>query len=299
MKKVVQNKSLLAILVIVFLSIFIIIPVFFSLFNGSTIGNVALIPINGPITGNGGGSFGAVSVSSQDIVAFIEDANNNPKIDAIVLEINSPGGSAVASDEIAAAIKKVDKPVVAYMREVAASGGYWIASAADYVVANRMTITGSIGVISSYVEFSQFMEEYGIGYERLVAGKHKDIGTPFKKLNTEEKNIMQQKLDLIHNYFIDEVAENRGLPTSVVEELATGRIFLGVEAKNNGLVDELGNQETVTLYLQNRHGLENIQYARYERQAGLFDLFAGVISQFSFQIGQGISQGLTQQTITI
>ena len=108
------------------------------------------------------------------------------------MEINSPGGSAVASDEIATAVKNAKKPVISLIREVGASGGYWVASASDYIIANRMSITGSIGVISSYLEFSGLMEKYGVGYERLVAGENKDLLTPYKKLEADQKALVQK-----------------------------------------------------------------------------------------------------------
>ena len=201
MKKVVEKKrrggSIFWIILLTSLLIFIVIPSIFSLFNGNKLGNVALIPVSGVITGNGGKMIGAETVSAVTMVDFIKEADENPAIKVIVLEINSPGGSAVASDEIGVAIKNAKKPVLAYIREVGASGGYWIASATDRIFVNRMTITGSIGVISSYLEFSGLMEEYGVGYERLVSGDVKDMGTPYKKLAPAERAIMQKKMHLI------------------------------------------------------------------------------------------------------
>ncbi len=280
-------KYLLLIIGIAVLVIFVILPLLFSLFDGSKIGNIALIPITGPITVTGGTSLGSATVSSEKIVEFIEEADKNKQIKIIVLEINSPGGSAVASDEIATAVKKAEKPVIALIREVGASGGYWVASAADYIVANRMSITGSIGVISSYLEFSQLMEDYGVGYERLVAGKYKDLGTPLKKLEEDEKTILQNKLDKIHQYFIEEIAANRKLDIAAVEKLATGEFFLGVEAYNFGLVDELGDKKTAEEYLKKKYAITKPDYVIYEQETSLLDLFAGVFSDFFFQIGEG------------
>ena len=129
-----------------------------SLFSGVDVnsleGNVAMIPIEGVIVGtDSSGMFFDDSVSSQDTIELIEKADRNPNIRAIILQINSPGGSAVASEEIANAVKKVNKTTVAWIRESGASGAYWIASSSDYIVANRVSITGSIGVIASYLEF--------------------------------------------------------------------------------------------------------------------------------------------------
>ncbi len=292
MKKKVLKKSrtsyFLLIVAIVLFTVFIIVPTIFSLFNGSKLGNTALIPVSGVITGSGGKVLGASTISSQSIVDFIEKADENPAIKVIVLEINSPGGSAVASDEIGQAVKNAEKPVLSYIREVGASGGYWVASATDQIFANRMTITGSIGVISSYLEFSGLMEEYGVGYERLVSGKNKDMGTPFKKLTPEEREVMQKKIDLIHDFFIEEVANNRGLSIEKVRDLATGEIFLGVEAKQLGLVDQLGDMDTVSEYIKKQYHLEEVVYSRYESKPGLFDLLTGVLTDLSFNFGQGI-----------
>lgn len=278
----------------VFFILFIVLPLLFGLFDGSQFGNVAVIPLEGIITGNGANMLGQATISSQDIVQFIAEAEENPQIEAIVLDINSPGGSAVASDEIASAVKKAEKPVVALIREVGASGGYWVASAADYIITNRMSITGSIGVISSYLEFSGLMEEYGIGYERLVSGERKDLGIPYKKLTDDEKQLFQWKLDRIHQFFIEEIAQNRNMEQQDVEELATGEFFLGVEALSLGLVDALGDQAAVEDYLKQTYGLESVDYVSYQRQRSFWELLAGVFSEASFSIGQGAAATLLQ-----
>ncbi|MDP3640057.1 MAG: signal peptide peptidase SppA [Nanoarchaeota archaeon] len=286
-----RSKAIPIILTVVaaFVVLFILLPLSFSLFDSSKFGNVALIPLEGVITSNGGKMLGEVTVSSADIIQFVAEAEENPQVKAIVLEINSPGGSAVASDEIAAAIKKAEKPVIALIREVGASGGYWVASAADHIVANRMSITGSIGVISSYLEFSGLMEDYGVGYEQLTAGKYKDMGVPYRKLQAEEKDIFQSKLNTIHSFFKEEIAKNRKLSTEAVETLATGEFFLGVEALSLGLVDELGDKTAVEAYLKNVHGLESVDYVEYRQEVGFFELFSGVFSSFSFSMGEGFA----------
>ncbi len=299
MKKVLGKKSSLKRRIIlaagILIGIFVIIPLLFSLFNNVELGNVALIPVEGVIMGSEGSSFGSTVVSSKEIVTFIEKAESNPAIKAIVIEINSPGGSAVASDEIGQALKKATKPTVAYIREVGASGGYWIASATDHIITNRMTITGSIGVISSYLEFSGLMEDYGVSYERLVSGERKDLGTPYRKLNEADKSLYQTKINKIHDFFVQEVSENRNLPLANVQKLATGEIYLGVEAIENGLIDELGDKDSVTQYLKNNHDLKTVDYAKYQNEPGLLDILTGVSNKFSFQMGRGISSFLTQK----
>ena len=280
--------------------VFIILPIIFLMLvfgadsHGS--GNVAVIPINGVIMTSRGSSFGSEYVGSDDVVKFISEASSDDSIKAIILEINSPGGSAVASDEIAMAVKKVDKPIITVIREAGASGGYWIASSTDYIIANRMSITGSIGVISSYLEFSGIMEKYGVGYERLTAGKYKDIGTPFREPTDEERAILEKKLDRIHEFFISEVASNRHMDVETIRKLATGEFYLGVEAQEMGLVDELGAYPEAEKYLSSQYGIVSPMYVRYESQPGLLSILMGTLSSASFHVGEGIASGVSDQS---
>ena len=218
-------------------------------------GNVALIPIEGVILGTeDSGSFFESITASPDTVELIEKADKNPSIKAIILEINSPGGSAVASEEIANAVKKTNKTTVAWIREVGASGAYWVASSADYIVANRVSITGSIGVIASYLEFPGLLQRYNVTYQRLVSGKYKDLGSPYRELTSEEKTIFQENLDTIRDYFVSEVAKNRNLNRKDVDKIANGLFYLGAEAKDFGLVDEIGGKDEVINYIERKEG---------------------------------------------
>ncbi len=294
-KKPGTAKAVLLTILAVLAVLFVILPLSLALFDGKQLGNVARIAINGPITADGSSLLGRSTASSATIVGFIEEADKNLRVKVILLEINSPGGSAVASDEIAAAVKQAEKPVIALIREVGASGGYWIASAADHVIANRMSITGSIGVLSSYLEFSGLMDEYGVQYERLVAGEYKDVGSPFRSLKDEERQLLQHKLNRIHDFFIEEVAANRKLSEAAVRQIATGEFFLGAEALELGLVDELGDKNTAEEYIQRVYGLEKINYVAYQEKASLLELFAGVFSPLFFNIGEGFASIIIQQ----
>ena len=171
-----------------------------SLFIGADVesldGNVAIISIDGVILGSDGSDYLFESVaSSDDIVELVEEADKNPSIKAIIFEINSPGGSPVASEEIANAILKTNKTTVAWIRDIGTSGAYWAASASEHVVASRASITGSIGVIGSYIEFPGLLERYNVTYRRLVAGKYKDIGSPYREMTSEEQAIFQKMID--------------------------------------------------------------------------------------------------------
>lgn len=279
----------------------LVLSAFASLFIGVDIssmeGNVAVIPVKGVImVEQSGGFFSEDSASSAEVMEFIKKADDNPRIKAIIFDINSPGGSAVASDEIANAIKNTNKTTVAVIREVGASGGYWVASACDYVVANRMSITGSIGVIASYLQFSGLMNDYNVTYERLVSGKYKDLGSPYKELTVDERKLFEKKLDMIHDFFVDEVAKNRKLSKKDVSAIATGEFFLGTEAKELGLVDVLGNKEDAIKLIENKLNI-TAEVAEYKRTRTLRDILTEAINEKSFFVGKGIGSALTERKV--
>lgn len=261
-------------------------------------GNVARIKISGSIASDT--SLG--DVSSAEVVELIREAENNPQVRAILFEINSPGGSPVGSYEIADAIKQArdyNLTTVALVREVGASGAYWIASSTDYIIANPLSITGSIGVIGSYLEFSGLLTRYNVTYERLVAGKYKDVGSPFKKLNKDEKDKLQGEIDVIYEYFVGEVATNRNLPYDYVMNLSTGEVFTGINAEKLGLVDELGSFKEADAYLKMRLNTTHIEYVDYETQTTLIDVLTQVSSEFAFKIGSGIGYSLKKDDLLV
>jgi protease IV len=175
----------------------------------------------------------------EDLKKFREDQS----IRAIVVRINSPGGAVGPSQEIMEEINKTKKvkKVVASCGALAASGGYYIASAADLIMANPGTATGSIGVIMQLANVEQLTKKIGVDFFDLKAGALKDMGSPFKPMTPEEKAVFQGLLDNIHVQFINDVAKNRKLPVEKVRALATGQVYTGQEAKELGLIDALGN----------------------------------------------------------
>jgi len=251
-------------------------------------GNTALIEISGTIIAEKDVNFLFEDfTSSEEIIKLIRKADKNDEIKAIIFKINSPGGSPVASEEIANEVKKTNKTTVAWIRESGTSGAYWIASSTDYIIANRMSITGSIGVIASYLGFSGFLEEHNVTYERLVAGNLKDVGIPFKELTPEERALFEKSLDSMHNFFIEEVAENRNLRKKDVEKIATGMFYLGAEAKDLGLVDELGSEDEVLNYVEKQIG-EKAYIVEYKQAKGFLSSLSQVMSEKFFYIGKGI-----------
>jgi len=280
------------------LSVLFVVFIFFVLITAIvgppvSSGNVAVIPIKGVITHEGDyGVFAETGVSSQTIVSWIEDAEADPNIKAVVFDIDSPGGTPVASEEIMLAVRAMEKPNVALVRETGASGAYWVASASDKIYASRMSLLGSIGVVASYVEVAGTLERYNATYRSLTAGEFKDTGSPFKRLTPREEQMFERQLNVMHEYFIQSVAENRGLPEDKVRQIANGWIYLGQESLELGLIDEIGGEDEVVEDLEELLG-EPVEAVEYYVPLGFFQQAFGVFKESSFEVGKGIGYAMT------
>jgi len=184
-----------------------------------------------------------IIAQSSGIIEQINEYLEDDGVKAIILRIDSPGGGVGPSQEIHREILKVKekKKIVTSMGSVAASGGYYIACASDLIVANPGTITGSIGVIMEFTNIEELFKKIGIKGVVVKSGELKDIGSPFREMTPEEKRIIQEVIDNVHQQFIKAVAEGRKLDRSKVTQIADGRIMTGEQAKQLGLVDEIGN----------------------------------------------------------
>lgn len=217
------------ILVMAFLSLMIAL-----LHKGVPMGDkVALVRIEGPI------------IDSKNAVDEIKDYTKDPSIKAIVLRVDSPGGAVAPSQEIYEEVKKATakKKVIVSMGSLAASGGYYISAPASRIVANPGTLTGSIGVIMEIPNIEGLMSKVGVKTEVIKSGRHKDMASMFRGIGREERLILQDVLDDVHEQFIQSVAEGRKMRPEDVKKIADGRIFTGKQALAAGLVDELGNLE--------------------------------------------------------
>ncbi|WP_455242012.1 signal peptide peptidase SppA [Petrachloros mirabilis] len=214
----------------------------------STEDRVALIRIEGVI------------LDSQQTITELKRFADNPLVKAIVLRIDSPGGGVVPSQEIYDAVQRIrnknNKAVIASMGTVAASGGYYIASATDRIVANPGSLTGSIGVIMETANVEGLLKKIGVEGIVVKSGKFKDVGSPLRKMTDEEQALLQSVMDDVHMQFIDAVAEGRALEVSAVQALADGRIFTGRQAKEAKLVDELGNLDDAIQLAADLAGIE-------------------------------------------
>lgn len=275
-----------------------IIGIFVSTSDIEEQGNVAHIAITGPIVASSaGGVFSDEVADSTEIIDLITAAEENEEVQAILLEINSPGGTAVASHEIARAVKESNKTTVAWIREAGASGAYWIASASDHIVADPLSITGSIGVIGSYVEFGGTLNRYNATYRRLVAGDYKDMGSPFKEMTDDEQAVMQESLDMMRDYFVADVALNRGLDKADISKLADGRFYIGAKAKELGLVDELGSRKEAVAYIEKKLNI-TADVAEYTHEETFFDMLFGMFGEQSFHVGEGIGSAMMNAKVT-
>jgi protease-4 len=208
----------------------------FSYIHGSDTGllfgeKVAVIEVKGVIAN--------VRETIENLAEFSRDES----VKAVVLRIESPGGGVSSSQELYKEIGRTakQKPVVASMGSVAASGGYYIAAAAQKIYANPGTITGSIGVILQFTNFEELFRKIGFRMEIVKSGVYKDVGNPSREMTPEERAYLQEMIDNVHQQFVRDVAQGRGMQVEKVQEVADGRIFTGEQAKELGLVDELGN----------------------------------------------------------
>lgn len=183
-----------------------------------------------------------IITDSRATLNHLKKFRENDAVKAIVLRVNSPGGAVGPSQEILADLNKTreKKKVVASMGSIAASGGYYIASGADVIMANPGTLTGSIGVIMNFANVEKLTQKLGIDLFNLHAGKFKDVGSPYRTMTPPEKEYLQKLLDNVHEQFIVDVARGRQMLAHKVREVADGRVFTGETAKELGLVDKLG-----------------------------------------------------------
>ena len=267
-----QKYSYWIIGLIVFIIIISIIPWENALPSGPKVG---IVEINIPIT------------NSKKAVDDLNYFNRKSNIAAIVVRLETPGGGVAASQEIYEKVRKIskfsDKPIIASMGGVAASGGYYIALGADTIMANPGTATGSIGVIMSYPIIGEMIDKMGIQYETIKSGSLKDSGSPFRNITSEERKYFQGLIDDLHGQFLSVVAKERNIPMDQAAELANGQVYSGKQAVENGLIDMLGTFEDAVLLAAREAGHVEEPEIVYppEKKKGLLDMLFGDILQSS------------------
>jgi protease IV len=187
--------------------------------------------------------------SSEDIVYYIEDAEINDQIKAIILEIDSYGGYSVADEEVANALKRATKPTIVLIRTAGLSSAYYAATGADVIFASQDSDVGSIGVTISYLDNAKQNQNEGLTFNQLSSGKFKDVMNTDKPLTQEERNLLMRDIEIMNENFIKAVAENRNLDIEKVRQLADGSSMLGEMALENGLIDKIGGMYEVEQYI--------------------------------------------------
>jgi len=216
---------------------------------------IGVIPVHGIIAGAGSPPFRTVAVD-EHVMAAVRRARVNPLIRGVILHVDSPGGAALASDRIHRELVRLaaEKPLVASMGNVAASGGYYVAVAAHEIVAQPTTITGSIGVVSARIVLEPLLHRLGVATEVLQRGAHARFLDPFLPLDESGKQAVSREIDSIYDAFVKVVADGRNRPVAEIERLAHGRVWSGADAQANGLVDRLGGFDAALDAVRDRIG---------------------------------------------
>jgi protease-4 len=254
-----------------FIAMVSILIYFFFVFqfesDGISIGNaVAVVEIHGEIK---------YDLSKIDELDSYKDNN---RIKAVLLHIHSPGGGVAATQEIYHAVQRLtlQKPVIAFLSGVAASGGYYIACAADSIVSLEGTLTGSIGVVAAFLHTEELYQKIGLDVTLIKSGKYKDVGSPHRQMTPDEKQYMERLLDNVYMQFLQAVSEGREMPIDEVREIAEGRLFTGEEAWDHGLVDRLGTYDSALQMAAEMGGIEgDIKIVKKRKRKPFFENYFG------------------------
>src|SRR5215213_1397464 len=243
---------------------------------GDGASRIAVVPVEGTIA-PADNTVGGIqpTTTPEGFADALRQAGQDTSVAAVVLEVNSPGGGVTASDEMHQSIldfkRSSSKPVVVSMGDTAASGGYYISTAADRIVANETTLTGSLGVFIPLLNFSEAAQKYGVTQEYIKSGKFKTMGSSWKDLTPEERKIFQSIVSEEYDRFVQVIVEGRGLPEERVREIADGRIYSGEQAKELGLVDSFGSLDEAAEISRNLANVEEATVVRYVQPESFTD----------------------------
>lgn len=254
---------------------------------------VAVLPIHGFISRD----LEIRSFDMEDTLSLIEDSDSDPKIAAIVLDIDSSGGTPVATEMLMRAIASTEKPVVAWIGGTGASGGYFVASASDYIVSDPLSITGSVGAYSQVPSAEGLLEKIGLKIYTFSSGEFKSMGSPERNMTEKEMELMQGVIDEIHKELFSGVVERRNLTTEQAAIVSDGRILLGKQALGLGLVDEIGGRETAISRAAKMANVTDYEWTYLETPLSFSELLQEMATLSARNIGVGLSQGLSSETL--
>lgn len=267
--------------------------------SGSSFGNtVAIVPLQGQIAYGESSILGGSIVTPQSVNDGIKQAEEDSSVSAIVLDVNSPGGSPVASEEIMDTVKNCKKPVVVWISDTGTSGSYLIATSADKIIASPSSLVGSIGVIMSLTDLSGLYQMIGVNQYSIKAGEYKDMGSSYRNLTPKETEMLQQIVNEDYEYFISMVAENRKLDKNYVRSIAEGKIYTGTQAKNLKLIDETGNRNKAIESAARLGGIKgDYNVITITPTESLGDIIKGYSSNFAYALGKGVGSLLNQESV--
>ncbi|GAB3414312.1 hypothetical protein GCM10027435_09100 [Haloparvum alkalitolerans] len=255
--------------------------------------NVAKVAVEGPISRDGGRPSplsAPIGPSADELVEQIERADADPNAEALLVELNTPGGEVLPSDDIRRAAADFDGPTLAYATDVCASGGYWIAAGCDELWAHETSLVGSIGVVGSRPNVAELADKLGVSYEQFTAGEYKDAGVPLREIEEDERAYLQGIVDDLYENFVETVAEGRGMDPEAVRE-TEARVFLGGEASDRGLVDGVGTETDVEDRLAEELDAEPA-VREFEPQRGLTDRVSLGARRVAYAAGAGVASVL-------
>lgn len=293
-----NNIKLLIIGVGGLLVLFVLIIGAVAILGSSFGGTVAVVPIQGEIGYGSSDLLGGSVANPETIKNQINEADNDGSVSAILLDINSPGGTPVASEEIMDAIKNCKKPVVAWISDTGASGAYLAATGADKIVASPSSMVGSIGVILDLTNLSELYKKIGVTKTVIKGGKYKDIGADYRNMTPEEKAMLQNMVNEHYDHFISIVAENRNLNKSYVSSIAEGQIYTGSQAKNLKLIDYVGSKEEALDITAKLGGIDgSYEIVTMTTPQSFEDILSSISSKLGYSIGKGIGSLMEEDSI--
>jgi len=268
--------------------------------DGITSKNIALINIEGTISSQSSDAslFSEFQPSVDDYIKWIDDAETDSNIKAIVIKINSPGGEAIASEKLARKIKEASekKVVVAYIGTMGTSAAYQAASSTDYIVAERQALVGNIGVRMEILHYYGLMEKLGINVTTIKSGEYKDINSPTRPMTEEERKMLESIVDESYYGFVSWVAENRNMTINETLEVADGKIYSGLQAEKVGLVDMTGTEEDAINIAAKMANITNPEVYEYSGSSSV-GIFGMTFNEALCSFGYGLGKGLTESNI--
>ncbi|WHY65976.1 signal peptide peptidase SppA [Neobacillus sp. SuZ13] len=246
---------------------------------GNELKKIVILDVNGVIqdTGETGSILQSSGFNHQDFMKKLNYIKDDDSVKGIIIKVNSPGGGVVESAEIHDKLteiqKETKKPVYISMGSMAASGGYYISTAAKKIYASPETMTGSLGVIMEGINYKGLADKYGVDFVTIKSGKHKDIMSPTRKMTEEERQILQSMINNSYQGFVKVISEGRKLPITQVKKIADGRVYDGRQAKELQLIDGFGYLDDVVKYMKKQEKLKGAQVVRYSDSLGLGSLF--------------------------